>query len=76
MFRREENKKLCEDILHDIAKRHHITITEMSVMPDHIHMVVELPTTMSVSQAIIKRKLDQIRGKELVDMMKLEQKES
>ena len=51
MFRREENKKLCEDILHEIAKRHHITITEMSVMPDHIHMVVELPTTMSVSQA-------------------------
>ena len=51
MFRREENKKLCEDILHDIAKRHHITITEMSVMPDHIHLVVELPTTMSVSQA-------------------------
>jgi putative transposase len=51
MFRREENKKLCENILHDIAKRHHITITEMIVMPDHIHMVVELPTTMSVSQA-------------------------
>ena len=51
MFRREENKKLCEDILHDIAKRYHIIITEMSVMPDHIHMVVELPTTMSISQA-------------------------
>ena len=51
MFRREENKKLCEDILHDIAKRYHITISEMSVMPDHIHMVVELPMTMSVSQA-------------------------
>ncbi len=51
MFRHEENKKLCETILHDVAKRHHIIITEMSVMPDHIHMVVELPTTMSVSQA-------------------------
>ena len=51
MFRREENKKLCEEILHDIANRHHITITELSVMPDHIHAVVALPTTMSVAQA-------------------------
>jgi len=51
MFRREEHKKLCEDVLHHVAKRHHISITEMVVMPDHIHMVVELPTTMSVSQA-------------------------
>jgi putative transposase len=51
IFRREENKKLCETILHDIADRHHITITELSVMPDHIHAVVALPTTMSVSQA-------------------------
>ena len=51
MFRREENKKLFEEILHDIAKRHRITITELSVMPDHIHAVVGLPTTMSISQA-------------------------
>jgi len=51
MFRREENKKLCKYILHDIAKKYHITITEMRVMPYHIHMVVELPTTMSASQA-------------------------
>ena len=51
MFRHEENKKLCETILHNVAQQHHITITELSVMPDHIHMVVELPTTMSVSEA-------------------------
>ena len=51
MFRREENKKLCEEILHDVANRHHITIAELSVMPDHIHAVVALPTTMSISQA-------------------------
>ena len=52
MFKREENKNLCETILQDIAKRHHITIQELSVMPDHIHMVVELPVTMSISQAL------------------------
>ena len=51
MFRREDHKNLCEEILRKIAQKHHITITELSVMPDHIHAVVELPTTMSVSQA-------------------------
>jgi len=52
MFRREDNKNLCHQILQDIAKRHHITIQELSVMADHIHMVVELPVTMSISQAL------------------------
>ena len=51
MFKQDENKKLCEDILHEIANIHHITIAELSVMPDHIHAVVELPSTMSISKA-------------------------
>jgi putative transposase len=51
MFKREENKKLCEEILHEIANRHHMTIAELSVMPDHIHAVVGIPSTMSISQA-------------------------
>ena len=51
MFKREENKNLCETILREVATRHKIDITELSVMPDHIHMVVELPTTMSISKA-------------------------
>ena len=56
MFRQEDNKNLCEEILREIAQRHHIKIIEMSVMPDHIHLVVELPATMSVSQAFHKLK--------------------
>ncbi len=51
MFRQEENKKLCEKILQNIAKQHHINITEIIVMPDHIRIIVQIPTTMSVSQA-------------------------
>ena len=51
MFKREENKKLCEKILQGVAIRHDIEIIELSVMPDHIHIIVQLPTTMSVSQA-------------------------
>ena len=52
MFKQEENKKLCEEVLHEVAKRHKIEITELSVMPDHIHTVVGIPPTMSVSKAL------------------------
>jgi len=52
MFMKEENKKLCEDILETVAERHKIKIEELSVMPDHIHAVVGIPPTMSVSQAL------------------------
>ena len=52
MFKRENNKKLCEEVLHEVAKRHKIEITELSVMSDHIHIVVGIPPTMSVSKAL------------------------
>ena len=52
MFKREGNKKLCEEVLHEVAKRHKIKITELCVMSDHIHTVVEIPPTMSVSKAL------------------------
>ena len=52
MFKREENKKLCEEVLHEVAKRHEIEIAELSVMSDHIHTVVGIPPTMSVSKAL------------------------
>ena len=51
MFKREENKKLCEEVLHEVAKRHKIEIIELSVMPDHVHTLVGIPPTMSVSKA-------------------------
>ena len=35
MFKREGNKKLCEEVLYEVAKRHKIKITELCVMPDH-----------------------------------------
>ena len=40
MFRGKGNKKLCEDILHEVAARHNIGMIELSVMPDHIHLFV------------------------------------
>ena len=52
MFRQEKNKKLCEEVLHEVAKRHKIEIKELSVMSDHIHVVVCIPPTMSISKAL------------------------
>ncbi len=51
MLRKQENKNLCEQILRETASRHKINITELSVLPDHIHLIVSLPPTMSVSKA-------------------------
>jgi len=50
MFRKEENKKLCETILIEVAERHRIKIKELNVMPDHVHMIVSIPPTMTVSK--------------------------
>ena len=52
MLRKQENKNLCEEILEEVAKRHKIKIEELSVMPDHIHTLVGIPPTMSVSKAL------------------------
>jgi putative transposase len=52
MFRGKKNKKLCEDILYEVADPHNIGMIELSVMPDHIHTVVQLPPRMSFSQAL------------------------
>ena len=51
MFKKEENKKLCEKILRNVAERHGIEIVEMCVMPDHLHLIVRIPPIMSISEA-------------------------
>jgi putative transposase len=52
MFRGKKNKTLCEDILREVAERQNILMIELSVMPDHVHTVVLIPSTMSVSVAL------------------------
>jgi len=51
MFRKQEHKNLFEQILRTIATRHKIKLIEVAIMPDHVHLVVSLPPTMSVSNA-------------------------
>lgn len=52
MFRQEKYRQLCMEILRDIAEKHNIKIRELGVMPEHVHMSVEIPPSMSQSKAL------------------------
>jgi len=45
-------QKDCDAILREAAERYGIKIYELEVMPDHIHIFVEIPPTLSVSKAL------------------------
>jgi putative transposase len=51
IFKHEENKKLCEKTLREVAEKNGIEIVELSVMPDHVHVIVSIPSTLNVSKA-------------------------
>lgn len=48
MFMKLKNKNLCEHILMDIAKHNKIMIVELMVMENHIHIIVSIPSTLSL----------------------------
>ncbi len=52
MFKQEKYKKLCENILRNTAYRHKMAIRELFVMPEHVHISVECPPSMSQSKAL------------------------
>lgn len=52
MFKQDKYKKLCEEILRETAERHSIIIRELFVMPEHIHISVETPPSMSQSKVL------------------------
>jgi putative transposase len=45
-------RKDCEQFLNEIAQQYFFEIYELKVMPDHIHLFVEIPPTVSVSKAL------------------------
>ena len=51
MFARFEYKNLAEACIRKVAKEHSLVIHELQVMPDHLHCVVSIPDTMSISEA-------------------------
>jgi len=52
MLRNRKFAEYCKDILHMTASRHGIKILELAVMPDHIHMIVQIPSDISQSRAV------------------------
>jgi len=52
MFSKFKYKNLVQACLRKTAKRYNIEIIELEVMPDHLHLLIRLPTTLSISKAI------------------------
>lgn len=52
MLRQDKYIKFCEEILLETAKRHNMIFREIFVMPEHIHLSVECPPSMSQSKAL------------------------
>ncbi len=52
MIRKEKYKSLLEAILRDIAREKGIGIISMTVRPQHVHIVADLPFSMSQSKAL------------------------
>ena len=52
MLRQDKYKKVCEDAISTVAAKHNITIRELGVMPEHVHVSCELPPSMSQSKAL------------------------
>lgn len=66
---KESHYNDCEIALKNTAERHGITIKELGVMPDQVHMIVFLPPEMSVSKAI-----NLLKGSSSHDMFQLHPK--
>jgi len=52
IFAFRQIKAVCEQLFHRIAEQHGFTIEEIGFDIDHLHMVISLPPSMSVSKAI------------------------
>jgi len=52
MFKQDKYKNLCEEILQETAQRHNLIIRKLFVMPEHIHLSVEAPPSISQSKAL------------------------
>ncbi len=51
MFGKDKYKNLVEECIRTVAAKHKIIIHELQVMPDHLHAVISIPDTMSISHA-------------------------
>lgn len=52
VFRSEHFRRVCDGVLRMIAYQHGMKVYELQVMPDHVHLFVEVPPTLCVSKAL------------------------
>ena len=52
VFSDRKYKVLCEALLLTVAERHGMALLEFAVMPEHVHVLVQVPLSMSASQAL------------------------
>ena len=52
MFRKEEYKNLAGACIRKAACENDIEIVELNIMPDHLHVFVKIPLTMTPSRAL------------------------
>ncbi len=52
VFRSEHFRRVCDGVLRMIAWQHGMKVYELQVMPDHVHLFVEMPPTLCVSKAL------------------------
>ena len=53
MFGKDKQKIIVEDAIKNVASRHGIQIHTLTVMPEHVHMLVTLPRGMSDSKVLM-----------------------
>ena len=51
LFRKDSHKSDMEEILERISSEYGMKLLELAVMPDHVHIVVEVPPRMSLGRA-------------------------
>lgn len=52
MFTKFEYKNLAEACIRKACKKYNIQVIALSVMPDHVHMINNLPSNLSVDKAL------------------------
>ena len=52
VFKSEYHKNICSIALEEAAKKAKVVLLEREVQPEHVHLIVELPLTMSPIEAV------------------------
>jgi putative transposase len=52
VFAYRRYRLVCDGVLRMVAFQHNMRVYELQVMPDHVHLFVEMPPTLCVSKAL------------------------